>query len=497
MADLKKDSFQTNDILFNLKHDIGNKYAKSASECLPVYCFQSREEYDAFQRLWINDGAPEMVKKPYILESNLVFAIKDQGIAFPDNYSEYGLSPVIVVYNDRSKVEITMFEDALKGAGVEVFLQDAHQANRIIYSTDAETIRREIADQYSEVYSGKAFLDEFQSEIDLGAKYRSISTGFDLFDRALDGGIFPDLYCLGGGTGSGKTTFCLNMALDMARRGEHILMIALEMSRSELFAKMISCLSYEICKEHGIDPDRYAQSTRNILKGGKFQESKEDRFVRESAIALFKRDVAKNLYIYESIGNCTVKTVEQEVKDHIRHTGYHPCVFVDYLQIMSHPDKYIRANDKLKTDENILSLKQLSRDYEIPVFVISILNRETYKDMTQEVTLTSFKESGAIEYSCAVVLALQLSKVTDLSLARRNEKDNKDQIARLKGEIPEDAETNPRMLDVKVLKNRHDGNRSIIRFSFHGECNRFLEIERVNTKRSQIDLKKSLNSYDD
>ncbi len=46
----------------------------------------------------------------------------------------------------------------------------------------------------------------------------------------------------------------------------------------------------------------------------------------------------------------------------------------------------------------------MSRDYAIPVIVISSFNRDNY---TAPVNLASFKESGAIEYSSDVLIGLQ------------------------------------------------------------------------------------------
>ena len=497
MADLKtvNDNYPNGEMgnthsskLMHLRQAIGNKYAKNASECTPVYVFQNSDCFNAFQTIWFRDGAPDMPKQPFILDDDLFNALKDEGFQeLPENYSQYGKSPVIVVYDDLEKIEIKKLEDSLRDARIEVYLQAVNQCDRIIYETTSEAIRNAISRQYSEVYSGASYMDEFLADIADQDKNQPVSTGFPSFDRALDGGIYPDLYVFGGGTGSGKTTFALNLAVNMSIQGHHVLIIALEMSRKELFAKMISSHSYAGCEALGVKPENFAQSTRNILKGGKFNESKEDRLIRENAINSFKRSIAPNIYIHESIGKCTIKSIKKEVDDHIRHTGVKPIVFIDYLQILSHEDKFIRTNDKVKTDENILGLKQLSRDYSIPIFILSSLNRETYKDMSQEVTLTSFKESGAIEYSGAVVLGMQLSIVTDLAIAK-SKKDTslvKDLESRLRDEI----ESNPRLQDVRVLKNRHDGFKGTIRFMFHGECNRFVEIERVNTKKNVWDVK--------
>ena len=157
---------------------------------------------------------------------------------------------------------------------------------------------------------------------------------FERLDQALDGGIYPDIV-FRRWYGSGKTTFALNLAMNMAMENHHVLIIALEMSRKELFAKMISSDSYSWCEIQGLKPEKYSQSTRNILKGGKFNESPEDRYIREQSIKRFASDIAPNIFIHESIGQCTIKSIKKEVDDHIRHTGVKPIVFIDYLQILA------------------------------------------------------------------------------------------------------------------------------------------------------------------
>ena len=79
-----------------------------------------------------------------------------------------------------------------------------------------------------------------------------------------------------------------------------------------------------------------------------------------------------------------------------------PVVFIDYLQILKAHDAYM--TDKQSVNYNVLRLKQLSRDFKIPVVTLSSMNRMIYSDVIRMVTL---KESGAIEYTADVCLGLQ------------------------------------------------------------------------------------------
>ena len=60
--------------------------------------------------------------------------------------------------------------------------------------------------------------------------------------------------------------------------------------------------------------------------------------------------------------------------------------------------------DKQAVDKNVLDLKRLSRDTGAAVLIISSLNRDNYMN---PINNAAFKESGAVEYSCDVLMGLQ------------------------------------------------------------------------------------------
>ena len=86
-------------------------------------------------------------------------------------------------------------------------------------------------------------------------------------------------------------------------------------------------------------------------------------------------------------------------------------VFVDYLQILSACASTRGTADKQRNDENINVLSSLSNKYDMAVFVISSLNRESYRNAQKPIQLDSFKETGGIEYSASVILGLQLRNI--------------------------------------------------------------------------------------
>lgn len=409
---------------------------------------------------------------------------------FPEGEKHEGFncSPVIILYKEGNETTAKIVENVyniLISANVKTYVQSHKEYTNIIKATDNNIIEKELREQYTVRYSGAAFIEQFKAEIQEETKTKPLPTGYTVLDKCLDGGLYPGLYALGGGTGSGKTTFTLNIAEHLARQGNHVLLIALEMSQSELFAKIISNITSRMCRDLNMH-SKYAYQTRDILRGGKPEATNEDRLILEKSMFDFEKKICRNIFIHESIGTCTTEDIESIVKRHISRTGQKPVVFIDYLQILSHSDKFLRSNDKAKTDSNIVALKQLSRDYKLPVFVVSSLNRESYKDISQEVDLISFKESGAIEYTCDVVIGLQFSLVTEISNATKDGK-SKAEIEKIKQDLFRHVYEPKKDIDIKILKNRHGEGKKVTRFVFNAAVNNYTEVGEVEPWRPNKD----------
>lgn len=101
------------------------------------------------------------------------------------------------------------------------------------------------------------------------------------------------------------------------------------------------------------------------------------------------------------------RDIVQDVEMFMNEKKEKPVVFVDYLQILSSCTGNRNATERQKNDENINELSGLSNKYDLAVFVISSLNRESYREEQRSLRMDSFKETGGIEYSASVILGLQ------------------------------------------------------------------------------------------
>lgn len=235
------------------------------------------------------------------------------------------------------------------------------------------------------------FGGEFFRDIEMTAKYAERKTGFENIDAAQV--FMPGLYALGALPASGKTTFAWQLLNQLAERGEPCIYCSFEMSKAELFTKSIV---RELYRKNPQRSERLNLTSANIRRGA-MRESQE---LIEQA-ALFARS-ATNLRVAE-LSNTSVTELIEGLKPLVAAVDRSPVICLDYLQII--PSKGSKAlSSKEKIDEVMLRLKDFQREMNATLLVISSFNRENYY---QKVSFSSFKESGAIEYSADVVWGLE------------------------------------------------------------------------------------------
>lgn len=273
-----------------------------------------------------------------------------------------------------------------------------------------------------------------------------IPTGFSELDRTLGGGLFEGLYFIGALSSLGKTTFTLQVADQVAKQGQDVLIISLEMARSELMAKSIS-------RTTALIDFRNAKTTRGITTAAYYKHySDEERACINQAINEYAT-YAEHIFITESVGNTTVDEVRRLIDNHVKITGNKPLVVIDYVQILRPLDP--RMSDKQAVDYNVMELKRISRDFKIPIIGISSLNRQSYKE---KISMTSFKESGAIEYSSDILIGLQLKGAGDPNF-----------------DVDEAKAKDEREIELVILKNRNGKTGVKMDYIFTSKFNLFEE----------------------
>lgn len=298
------------------------------------------------------------------------------------------------------------------------------------------------------------WLDKYYADIKQRHDYPdNIPTGFKNLDDELDGGLQPKLYVLGAVSSLGKTTFALNVADNLAKQGRHVFFFSMESSKREVTDKLLSRAS---CLSNG------HKWTQLQVSRGAWLNNAEDKEEFDGLFKAFSR-YQRFLHIYDN------RVKASQVKDLVN--GWldnhpdekKPLVVVDYLQILQAEQDNV--TDKAKVTDSVSVLSELTKQAEVPVLVISSLNRASY---WQDVSFESFKESGEIEYSADVMLGLEFAHREEYITVQKNGhvELNKEKFDQRKQEVP-------RRVEMVILKNRTGKTGGHIFFKYNAMFNSY------------------------
>lgn len=293
------------------------------------------------------------------------------------------------------------------------------------------------------------------------SKHKDRKTGYSNLDSVQP--LYPGLYVLGAISSLGKTTFLHQMADQIAKAGDHVLYFSLEQSKLEMITKGLA----RITAQQNINT---AVSAIDIRRGNITPAV-------ENAIKQYET-FAGNINVIECSFNTNIDYIVNTVKEFIDKTGITPVVIVDYLQII--PPSDTRLNTKDAVDMHVRAFKQLQRNNNLVLFLISSLNRSNY---LTPVDFESFKETGGIEFTADVVMGLQLACMNENNIFNKEGqvKEKRDAIKEAKKAIPRDIE-------LVILKNRYGIANYSCRFTYNPVYDLFTENTQeekpqINTKR--------------
>ncbi len=226
-------------------------------------------------------------------------------------------------------------------------------------------------------------MEEIDRLSTLEGKVTGLTTGFVDLDSRTSGLQKSDLIILAARPSMGKTAFALNIAQNAAMKADaNVLIFSLEMSAEQLSMRLLSINScIELAK----------------LKSGSLSSNEW----QELNVALDSL-VEKKIFIDDTPG-ITIIEMKNKCRRMKADTGL-DLVIVDYLQLMS-----IEGHNEGRQQEvSTLSrnLKQLAREMDCPVIVLSQLSRAVETRMDHRPQLSDLRESGAIEQDADVVMFL-------------------------------------------------------------------------------------------
>lgn len=212
-----------------------------------------------------------------------------------------------------------------------------------------------------------------------GVEALGTPTYFSDIDKHLIGMGKSDLIIVAARPGVGKTSFCLNIATQVAvRTKKKVVVFSLEMSCEQLVQRMLS-------SEALIDATKF--------RTGNFTEDEWVKLARASGV------LSQTNILLDDTANITVS----EMKSKLRRVEDLGLVVVDYLGLMQSDKKTDnRVNEVSDISRN---LKLMAKELGVPVIVCSQLSRGPEKT-DKPPMLSDLRDSGAIEQDADIVMFL-------------------------------------------------------------------------------------------
>lgn len=229
------------------------------------------------------------------------------------------------------------------------------------------------------------------SSLDEMSKYkggiRGISSGFAKYDELTSGFHGSDLIILAARPAMGKTAFALNLALNVAKSGKHVLVYSLEMGNEQLFDRLLSIESK--IKLSAIKDGTLKDADYTDLGNGMGRLAELPLYISDSS----------------SVNILEIKAVARRLKAE----GKLDFMMIDYLQLIN-PTAGSKKSREQEISEISRSLKIIAKELNIPIVTLSQLSRSVEQRTDKRPILSDLRESGAIEQDADMVMFLYREK---------------------------------------------------------------------------------------
>ncbi len=247
-------------------------------------------------------------------------------------------------------------------------------AGRSISDLSSSQHASEALDAHSLVNGALKLMDaRVNSDIPPGLK-----TGFSDLDSRLLGLQNGDLIILAGRPGSGKSAFAWQTCLNVAKGGDPACFVSLEMSKIQLADRMAAL-------ETGIDLTK--------IRAGDLTDSEVQRVTDKLS------ELGQISLFVEEMGAPTVEQINAAAMQLHDRVGL-KLLCIDYLQLCQ--GRGDTANNQVAHVSK--HLKGLAKKLNIPVLVLSQLNRGVEARPDKRPQLRDLRDSGAIEQDGDVIL---------------------------------------------------------------------------------------------
>ncbi|MCL1908329.1 MAG: replicative DNA helicase [Holophagaceae bacterium] len=214
-----------------------------------------------------------------------------------------------------------------------------------------------------------------------------VRVGFSRLDNVTQGFQPGNLVVLAARPGIGKTALALNWLLHASvRYHRHVAFFSLEMSREEVSNRLIS--THTQIDLRSVSHGQLSDEEHQQILSGKNELGQHHIYICDRA-AITVREITA---MVDKL--CTQSNQKLDL------------VIIDYLQLISSPQdsRAARQTEAVRIGEISRALKILAKERNIPVVVLSQLNREVEHRQGGRPQLSDLRDSGAIEQDADIVM---------------------------------------------------------------------------------------------
>ncbi|HRG61829.1 MAG: replicative DNA helicase [Neisseriales bacterium] len=213
-----------------------------------------------------------------------------------------------------------------------------------------------------------------------------VATHYTELDNYTSGLQRGELIIVAGRPGMGKTSFALNIAENIALKNKMpVAVFSLEMPGVQLVQRMLSSC---------------ARVDQSLMKRGDVTHDEMDKIF----IAMNELKSAP-IHIAETSG-INVIDLRARARRLVDRVGKLGVIVIDYVQIMSGINSGPGSNRAQEIAEISRSLKTLAIELDVPIILLSQLNRDVESRTDKRPNISDLRESGALEQDADIILLL-------------------------------------------------------------------------------------------
>jgi replicative DNA helicase len=264
-----------------------------------------------------------------------------------------------------------------------------------------EVTERRTSDDYVHIETLlQPTLDEIDKISSTGGVGTGIPTGFHQLDEYTNGLHPGQMITVAGRPGTGKSTLALDIARSAAvKHSKPAVIFSLEMSKIEIMMRMFS-----------------AEATVSLqnMRSGHMSDQDWTRLARRSS------ELAEAPLFIDDSPNLTMMEIRAKSR-RLRQRHDLQLVVIDYLQLMT-SGKRVESRQQ-EVSEFSRATKLLAKELDLPVVVLSQLNRGPEQRTDKKPMLADLRESGSIEQDSDVVLLVHRPDLYEPETERAGEAD--------------------------------------------------------------------------